>query len=177
MIDNTSFPQALASPAEPVVVIDSELMQRAIEASRKSPRKRVILPIHKTHDDPLQRMLNAIQPGSYIRPHRHFAPPTAESIVMLRGAIGLVTFQLDGQVDRLIRVEARSPSVGIDISPTVYHTFFALEPDTVCFEVKAGPFDPKAAKDFADWAPAEGADQSMKYLRSLYGRFNTPPAF
>ena len=38
-------------------------------------------------------MLNAIQPGSYIRPHRHLDPPKSESLILLQGMLGYVSFQ------------------------------------------------------------------------------------
>jgi hypothetical protein len=47
----------------------------------------------------LHRMLNAIEPGSYIRPHRHQSPPKPESIIVLSGSLALVKFGGDGASD------------------------------------------------------------------------------
>ena len=60
--------RALEPPEGPIVLIDTPLIEAASHASRRSPRRRVILPFHASHGDPLQRMLNAMQPGSYIQP-------------------------------------------------------------------------------------------------------------
>lgn len=38
-----------------------------------------------------------------------------------------------------------------------WHTLAVLEPGTVLFELKPGPYLPLADKEFAAWAPAEGA--------------------
>lgn len=112
-------------------------------------------------------MLNALQPGSYVRPHRHLSPPKAESIVLLRGKLGFVTFLDDGSVDRRLVLAAGSASFGVDCHPGLFHTIFALEPDTVVFEVKPGPYDPASDKDFAPWAPEEGSPESAAYLERL----------
>ena len=163
------FPLAIDPPEGQVVPIDSSLVGKAIEASRKSPRGRVILPFHKSYRDPLQRMLNVLQPGSYIQPHRHKSPPKAESIVVLKGSICYVTFSDGGGVEAHFTLMAGSAAFGMDTPPGVYHTFFALMEDTGLFEVKPGPYDPDTDKDFARWAPPEGSPEAGTYLNSLCG--------
>jgi len=152
-----------------VFAIDAEIIRiKSLEANA-NPRKREVLVLHRDDADPLQRMLNALQPGSYIRPHRHHSPPKAESIVLLRGSVGFVPFFDDGTVDTesLVLLHPTRGASAVDCRESVWHTFFALEPDTVLFEVKAGPFDPSREKEFAPWAPAENAPEASSYLKSL----------
>jgi cupin fold WbuC family metalloprotein len=163
------FPRALDAPPGEAVVLDARLIDRAVAASRKSPRRRVILPLHLGPSDPYQRMLNAAQPGSYIRPHRHRDPPKGETVVVLRGAIRFYTFAGDGAVTNAVELTARGGAVGLDVRPGVYHTFVALERDTVVFEAKTGPYDERVDKDFAPWAPAEGTPEAKPYLERLIG--------
>lgn len=165
--DNPERRVALDPPPEPVTVLDQATVERALAASRRSPRRRVILPFHKSASDPLQRMLNAVQPGSYIRPHRHLDPPKAESIVVLAGAIRYLVFDETGVVVRRETASARGRSFGIDCDPGIFHTFWALEPDTLLFEVKPGPYRAADDKDFAPWAPAEGTQEAAGYLTRL----------
>jgi len=40
-------------------------------------------------------MLNSIQPGSYLRPHRHLDPPKDEAFVLLKGSAGFVIFDAE----------------------------------------------------------------------------------
>ena len=87
------FPYAMEPIDEPIILINSRIINRAIEISRKSPRGRIIFPFHKSPDDTLQRMLNILQPGSYIRPHMHNNPPKSESIIVLNGSICYITFK------------------------------------------------------------------------------------
>jgi len=143
-------------------------MNQAIQRSRESPRRRIICPFHKTESDSLQRMLNVIQPYSYIQPHRHSDPPKAESILVVRGSIGYVTFDDLGTPNHLCVLGANAEWVGVDTDPGIFHTFFALEEDTVLFEVKPGPYERSVDKDFASWAPKEGTDAARAYMEELY---------
>ena len=68
-----------------------------------------------------------------------------------------MVFDDEGRVTDQFVLRAGSARFGIDIHPGVYHTFVALEPDTVLFEVKPGPWDQATDKDFAAWSPAEGS--------------------
>ena len=55
-------------------------------------------------------------------------------------------------------------SVGIELRAEAWHTVLALEKKSVLLEVKAGPFDPKQAKELAPWAPSEnGIDVAAYY--------------
>ena len=51
--------------------------------------------------------------------------------------------------------------------PGQYHTLAALKPDTVIYEVKAGPYKDSIDKSFAPWAPAEGTVEGQDYLKNL----------
>ena len=170
MTASAKFPPALPPPPGKLVVIGSAEIKEALQAARQSPRKRVILPFHKHNDDKLHRMLNALQPHSYVQPHRHASPPKAESLVVLRGALGYVSFTPLGQVDRCFLLGEGRDDIGIDTEPGIYHTFFALAADTVIFEVKPGPYQPMTDKDFAAWAPREGSPEAAAYLAGLYDR-------
>jgi len=161
--------RALDPPEGSATPIDRSLIERGIRAAAASPRGRMIVPLHKTHADTLHRMLNVVQPGSYIRPHRHVDPPKAESLVVLAGAAVYVVFAEDGG---LLDVRPLSPEgiVGMDLEPGVIHSFYATEPDTVVFEAKPGPYTADGDKSFMEWAPAEDDDASAAYLAELTRR-------
>ncbi len=157
---------AIQPPGTPVTLINDELLAEVVNASRISPRKRMILPLHKEGDDLLQRMLNALQPGSYIRPHRH-ASDRGESLIVLRGVLIYFTFNEQGTLESTTQLEAGSAQFGIDIEGGVWHSFAAAEPDTVLFEVKPGPYNEEADKEFAAWAPEESSPEANAYLEAL----------
>ncbi len=168
MKHNNDYPRALKPPSENVVIISNNLIQKAIDSSRISPRKRIILPFHKLPSDSLHRMLNALQPFSYVQPHRHLDPPKAESIVVLKGAIIFVEFNSTGEIENFNQLSSESFNIGVDIEPGIFHTFFAVVEDTVLFEVKPGPYEQSSDKDFAPWAPKESSKNAIEYLKNLY---------
>jgi cupin fold WbuC family metalloprotein len=162
-----AFLRALPAPTEELSIIDDSMVNEAVVYSRTSPRRRVLKPFHKAPEDPLHRMLNAVQPGTYVQPHRHLHPPNAEAWVVLRGKVLFFTFDADGRVTTSVELAAGSPRFGVDLAPGVYHTLIALEPDTVLYEVKNGPYAQETDKAFAPWAPAEGDPGTAEYLETL----------
>ncbi|MBP6875448.1 MAG: WbuC family cupin fold metalloprotein [Candidatus Eisenbacteria bacterium] len=137
--------------------------------SAAHPRGRVNLDLHDWAD-PYQRMLHAIQPGSYVQPHRHRDPGKSESFVALAGEIAFFVFEEDGALSDARRIGPRCESKLVDIRPGVWHSLAALVPGTILFEGKNGPYDPRTDKEFAPWAPAEGDPAAKDYLAGLLRR-------
>jgi cupin fold WbuC family metalloprotein len=137
----------------------------------KNPRKRQHLNIHEDYQDPSQRLFNALEPDTYIRPHRHFSDPKTELLIGVRGLMALVVFKDDGTVNSVLRFGTNQSierlAIGAEIPANTWHTVIALEPGCVLLEVKAGPFDPSLPKDLALWAPEEGAVATLSYLDQL----------
>lgn len=168
MNKNPANPNAFTPPTTSTTLLSETLIRQVKEGSRQSPRKRILLPFHKGPESNLHRMLNGLQPYSYIQPHRHLYPPKAESVIVLRGAILSFHFREDGKVTEVYNLAAGAADFGVDSEPGTFHTFLALEDDTVLFEVKPGPYKQSSDKDFAPWAPAEGTPEADDYLEYLY---------
>lgn len=166
MSNEATHPMSLPPPTTTVAAIDESMIGRARAASLASPRKRIIQPLHKKVGDSLQRMLNVVQPGSYIRPHRH-ASDRGESIIVVSGTLLYLVFNEEGSVRECLGVGGNSGRIGIDIDGGVYHSFIALEPDTVLFEAKPGPYNPATDKEFAPWSPEEYSPEAAVYLEEL----------
>ena len=149
-----------------VVYVTRALLGDLARRAAENPRGRINHNFHEPSDG-YQRMLNVIQPGSYIRPHAHLEQSKSESFVVLKGAIGFFRFSPDGEVLEACRLGPGHDAVGVDLHPGVWHTFLALEPDTVVFEGKNGPYDPATDKTFPDWAPAEGDSAAQGYAQGL----------
>jgi cupin fold WbuC family metalloprotein len=157
---------ALDPPAGAVARITPALLDQVSAAARQSPRRRMIQPFHKDHADPLHRMLNAMEPGTYVRPHRHLDPPKAEAWILLRGALDFYVFEDDGRVREKIPITPDG-TLGVDLAPGVYHSLVARAPGTLVYEVKTGPYVALSDKAFAPWAPPEGDPAVAAYLSSL----------
>jgi cupin fold WbuC family metalloprotein len=166
-------PLATKSCHQTAVSIDLDLVQRKAYDAARSARRREIHIFHEGDADPLQRMLNALQPGSYVRPHRHLDPPKSESLIVLQGMLGYVSFSDDGlpEEESYLVLDTARDVYGCDIRPGVWHTIFALTPDTVVFEVKPGPYHAARDKDFALWAPQEYSPEAAVFLAEIEDGF------
>ncbi len=146
---------AFPNTTGPVFTLTEDLLQKGFQGSAESPRKRIILPLHRTQGALVQRMLNFMQPGTYIQPHLHPVDHAIETIQVLRGAIGFVIFDDQGTVLSTHRLGSDGLGL-IDIENNIWHGFVVLEPNTVVLEIKRGPYDPQHDKVFAGWSPKEG---------------------
>ena len=158
-----------------IKIFDNAFMKKLAYRSRKSVRRRESYNIHENFDEPCQRLFNAIQSDSYIRPHRHMLDPKEELLVCISGKIGLVIFDDFGAIIDLIvltaGVDANQAISAVEIAPHVWHTAIALQPDCILLEIKAGPFDQSLAKDSAPWAPAENTVAAKAFLLRLKENF------
>ena len=155
-----------------IKLIDHSLLDELCAEAGASPRRRKNRNFHPYDDHPAHRLLNAMQPDSYIPPHRHLDPNKDETFVVLRGLLGLVLFDDAGVVARTVKVGAGGTAIGVDIPCGTWHTALALEPDTVFLEAKAGPYLPFTEAERAPWAPAENTPEVAPYLALLKQRFS-----
>ncbi|MBJ6727904.1 WbuC family cupin fold metalloprotein [Geomesophilobacter sediminis] len=152
-------------------IIDQELLDRLSEQARLAPRLRKNHNLHTADDSRCHRLLNAIEPDSYIRPHRHLSQDKDEAFVLLRGTLGVVTFNDEGEIMESVKLTAGRGAVAADIRHGVFHSAVSLEPGTVFFEAKAGPYQPLAPQELAPWAPEEGFHEGRVYLEKLRALF------
>lgn len=146
--------------------VDGARLQRVIASARASERLRMNDNLHAM-DDAVHRLLNATEPGTYVQPHRHAAPRKTETLCVLRGRGAVLTFDDDGRVIERALLAAGGDLCVIEIPPATWHTLIALEPGTVWFEVKEGPYAPLPPEDVAPWSPAPSAPDSARYLERL----------
>lgn len=155
-------------------VFGADYLNELTARAQCSPRKRQHHNIHESYADPCQRLFNAIEPSSYIRPHRHATDPRDELLIAVRGSMALVTFDERGMVTEVVRFGADrngdGSAVGAEVPANTWHTVIALESGCVLLEVKAGPFDPNQPKDLAPWAPDECGPNARQYLEKLISR-------
>lgn len=120
------------------------------------PRRRTHVTLHDDSADPIQRVVIALQPGTYVRPHRH-ADTVWELFTLLDGALAVLTFDETGTVTGRFELRPGGDRI-VQLPPGQWHSVVALAPDTLALEVKPGPYRPTTDKDFAAWATAEGQD-------------------
>ncbi len=152
-------------------IVDRKLLDQLTTQARENPRLRKNWNIHPSDDFCCHRLLNAIEPGSYIRPHRHLDQAKDETFLIVRGRLGVVLFDEAGEVVKKVLLAADGDTLALDIPHGIFHTAVSLAPGTVFFEAKAGPYVPLAAGERADWAPEDGAPAVEPYLSSLVRLF------
>lgn len=153
-----------------MTLIDPSLCRQLSHRARQTPRLRQNLNLHTDHAAPSQRLLNALEPGTYVRPHRHTTPPRAETFIGLQGELALCLFGDGGDLDQVVVLGADSGVFGVDVAAGVWHSVLCLQSGTVFFETKDGPYRAIEDKDWPSWAPAEGSPEVQDYLRVLQHR-------
>ena len=68
--------------------IDGDLLDDVTRAALAAPRGRRNHNFHRDETALCHRLLNAVEPGSYIRPHRHADSDKDEALIVLRGRLG-----------------------------------------------------------------------------------------
>jgi len=151
-----------------MITIDDRLLNKISEQAKQSPRLRMNFNFHETLDEPVNRFLNAIEPDSYIRPHRHKNPAKREIFLLLRGRGIFFTFDDNGQIIGYHYLSPADEEYGIDVDGDVWHCFLSLKTNTVAYEVKEGPFTPIAPEDLAPWSPdANDTEAVKKFMAGL----------
>lgn len=151
-------------------IIDKAKLDSLTALARANRRLRQNLNLHQSYDEPCQRLLNAIEPGSYVRPHRHTTPPKPETFAVLRGRLAVLTFDDEGEILRVALLGGPGEASVADIPAGEWHAVLARAPGSVFFEAKPGPYCPVDDKDWAPWAPGEGSAEAESYLARLQSR-------
>ena len=144
--------------------IDRDLFAQVAAEARQHPRLRLNHNFHR-EQDLVQRFLNVLQPGTYVRPHRHRRNGSGtgfECFLVLQGAIGLLLFNSEGEMQQQLLLSAKGPTHGIEVAEDQFHTLVALEADSVIFELKQGPYQPAQDKDFLSGFPQEGTTEATR---------------
>ena len=123
------------------MVINQSLLNQLTEQAKASPRLRMNYDLRNSEDDGSQRMLNAIEPGSPERIHRH--QHTSETVVCLRGR---VVEEFYDDLERIctdsIVLTPNGPNVAINIPAGQWHSIRAVESGSVVLSCKDGRYQP-----------------------------------
>ena len=121
-------------------IIDEALINSVTEQAKGSPRLRMNYNFHQSLDDKCHRFLNAVEPGTVVPIHKH--PTKDETFVVLRGKVCVSTYDDERNVIENVVLCPEEGKYGVDIPKNVWHNLEAIEPDSVIFECKEGPFVP-----------------------------------
>jgi cupin fold WbuC family metalloprotein len=153
-------------------IINRQLLDEITAAAQGNTRHRKNWNIHPNDGFPAHRLLNAMEPESYIRPHRHLDPLKDETFMIVRGKLGILIFDDTGTVKEKVLLDAEGEIIGADIPSGQFHAAVSLENGTIFFEAKAGPYVPLQENEKALWAPEEGSAGAGGYLAEMKAGFH-----
>lgn len=150
-------------------LITEELLDTVTAQAKENPRLRMNYNFHATMDAPIHRLLNALEPGTYLPPHRH--TDKEETYLVLRGRLSAFFYDEEGNVTEKVCLNPSEGKYGLEIPPCTWHSIIALESGTVIFEIKKGPYQPLPPEDFAPWAPASSDEEGAKAFMKRMSEF------
>ncbi len=127
------------------MLIDTKLLDALTAQAKASPKLRMNFDLRNTPDDPSQRMLNALEPGTVMPIHRH--RHTSETVVVLRGKVKWLYYNDKGELTDTILVEAGGDICGLSVPKGQWHSLECLESGSVILETKDGPWEAMKEED------------------------------
>lgn len=157
----------------PIKLLHQNLINTVAKEAQTSKRLRKNYNFHELSET-VQRFLNIMQPGTYVRPHRHTRSEPQngfEFFLALQGKIGVLLFDEDGQIIHQETLGPQETNYGIEIAEGTFHSLIALAPNTVMFELKEGPYVPASDKDFLSHFPPEGTSAAQEQVKTWEALF------
>ena len=149
-------------------IVDSAFLDQLATEAAATPRRRKNFNLHADFDHPCHRFFNALMTDTYVQPHCHADPTKDETVVLLRGKLGVAIFSEAGEV---LSTHILLPGMVIDIPHGILHGWCCLADGSVFFEAKAGPYAPLTPPEQAAFAPPEGDPRASSYLAWLQSLF------
>jgi cupin fold WbuC family metalloprotein len=152
-------------------LINRDILSALSHAAKESPRLRKNLNFHTRNEAHCHRLLNALEPGTYVQPHCHQDLEKDETMIVLKGRFGVLIFDESGEVIQQFVMAENDDNLGVTIPAGVFHSMLALESGSVFFESKAGPYAALTDAEKAHWAPSEGDVACAAYLEKMNALF------
>lgn len=127
------------------MLLTRDIINQVSADAKKSPRLRMNYNLHESFGDQVQRMFNALEPGTELPIARH--PNSSETLIMLRGKIRVLIYDDNKNVIEDVVIAPNSDNIGYHIPKGTWHTVESLESGTVCFETREGPYTPVEEKN------------------------------
>lgn len=126
-------------------IINQILLDELSQKASESERLRMNHNLHDTLENPVQRLLNALEPGTIIPIHRHLY--TDEVYILLTGSIRVMLYNDEKEIIDTFLLNPIEGNHGIQIPAGQWHGIEVLEHGSVIFEVKQGPYTPLGIDD------------------------------
>lgn len=130
------------------MLITEELLNSISQEAKESERLRKNFNLHESFDSQVQRLFNAMEPGTVVPIQRH--PDAAETIILIRGKLKACLYDNNKNIIEESILDTSTGVYGIHIPAGAWHCVEVLESDTVFFEVKEGPYTPLSPEDIME---------------------------
>lgn len=127
------------------MIINEQLLNKVSSQAKESPRLRMNYNLHAHLGEKVHRFFNAMEPGTVVPIHRH--RDTAETFMLVRGKMRVVFYDDEKHIIEDTILSTDNGNYGVHIPIGIWHWVEILEPNTVTFEVKDGPYHPLADND------------------------------
>lgn len=121
-------------------ILTSVILDRTSKKAANSPRLRMNYNLHDSFEDVVQRMFNALEPGTDVPIARH--PYSNETLIMLRGKLRVIIYDGDKNIIEDVVIAPNTQNIGYHIPKGTWHKVESLEHGTICFETREGPYRP-----------------------------------
>jgi cupin fold WbuC family metalloprotein len=148
------------------ILVDEILLNEMQILSDRNPRFVIRLCLHSSPESIRHDMILLKPRGRYFPPHLH--PKNSETLLVLRGKLGLVRFNGLGEImdGEILQVGAL-----IRLTNEDYYFEFAASDSVVFLETKSGPHIRSEDLQIPDWAPAASDDlKAQHFLKTLHGQ-------
>lgn len=126
-------------------ILHQSILDETTQRASKSPRLRMNYNLHESFEDQVQRMFNALEPGTVVPIARH--PYSSETLIMLRGKLRVLIYDDNKNIIEDVVIAPNTDHFGYHIPKGTWHQVESLEHGTVCFETRKGPYAPVAECD------------------------------
>ena len=127
------------------MLLNKSIIDNLTASAHSSPRLRMNYNLHESFEDSVQRMFNALEPGTEIPTARH--PNSSETLIILRGKLRVLIYDDNKIIIEDVIIAPNTDNIGYHIPKGTWHTVQSLEHGTVCFETREGPYEPVAQED------------------------------
>lgn len=127
------------------MLLKEEVIEFVSTQAKESSRLRMNYNLHESFEDSVQRMFNAIEPGSVIPIARH--PYSNETLILLRGKLRILIYSDNKEIVEDVILDKEIGNIGYHIPKMTWHCVESLESGTVLFETREGPYIPVDEKD------------------------------
>lgn len=127
------------------MLLKDSIFDELTNAAKANPRLRMNYNLHTSFNDSVQRMFNALEPGTVVPIARH--KTCSETLILLKGKLLINIYNDNKEIIESCILDKDLGNIGYHIEKGRWHKVESLESGTVLFETREGPYAPVSAND------------------------------